>query len=112
MVTEGYKKVPSMKFANTVSVGDYLWSGGSGLVKVKSVTSEVLTGVYAPLTSTGTLLVDDLLSSSYANLISHQVAHVAFLPYRIFPWILQVQNEVGYECCASAKPQNDYWLSI
>ena len=88
-------KSPSMKFASTVRVGNYLWSGESGLVRVKSVTSQVMKGAYAPLTSTGTLLVDDLLASSYAHLSNHEVAHFAFLPYRIFPQALQIQEEVG-----------------
>ena len=88
MVTDNANMPARMKFANTVSVGDYLLSGGSGLVRVSSVTSQVLTGVYAPLTSTGTLLVDDLLASCYANIGSHHLAHVAALPFRLFPQIL------------------------
>ena len=88
-------KSPSMKFASTVRVGNYLWSGESGLVRVKSITSHVLKGAYAPLTSTGTLLIDDLLASSYAHLSNHEVAHFAFLPYRMFPQALQIQEEVG-----------------
>merc|ERR1711913_181560 len=89
-------KAPGMRFASTVRVGDYLWSGGrSGLVRVKSVTSQLMTGVYAPLTTTGTLLVDDLLASSYAHLVNHKVAHWAFLPYRLFPQALQIQDQVG-----------------
>ena len=57
----------SMQLAKTVSVGDYLWSSGAGLVRVSSVTSQVETGVYAPLTYTGTILVDDILASCYAQ---------------------------------------------
>jgi len=94
-VTDDTSKTPSMKFANTVRVGDYLWSGESGLTRVKSVTSQRMTGVYAPLTSTGTLLVDDILASTYAHLASQKVAHLAFLPYRMFPKALQIQDELG-----------------
>merc|ERR1712203_666300 len=83
-----------MKFANTVGVGDYLLSGGSGLVQVKSVTSQVLTGVYAPLTSSGTVLVDDLLASCYADVGSHHLTHMAALPFRTFPQILQVEGDM------------------
>jgi len=92
MVTDNVDEKPSMKFANTVGVGDYLLSGGSGLVQVKSVTSQVLTGVYAPLTSTGTVLVDDLLASCYAHIGSHHLAHLAALPARIFPQILEAEG--------------------
>jgi len=94
-VTENVNKSPGMRFANTVRVGDYLWSGGSGLTRVTAVTSRVLKGVYAPLTSTGTLLVDDLLASSYAHLANHEVAHLAFLPYRLFPQALSMQDQFG-----------------
>jgi len=92
MVTDNVDEEPSMKMANTVSPGDYLLSGVAGLVQVKSVTSQVLTGVYAPLTSTGTLLVDDLLASCYAHIGSHRLAHLAASPFRIFPQILQVEG--------------------
>jgi len=94
MVTDNVEKEPSMKFANTVGVGDYLMSGGSGLVQVKSVTAKVQTGVYAPLTSTGTVLVDDLLASCYAHIGSHHLAHLAAYPFRTFPQILQVEGEM------------------
>jgi len=97
MVTDNLDKRPSMRFANTVSVGDYLWSGGSGLTKVKSIVSKVQTGVYAPLTSTGTILVDGLLASCYAHLASHDLAHLAFLPFRSFPQLLE--EKIGVLPC-------------
>ena len=78
-----------MMFASSVRVGAYLLSGRSVLTRVTAVTSRVLTGVYAPLTSTGTLLVDDIQASCYANVLSHRLAHALSLPIRLFPQILQ-----------------------
>ena len=84
---------PTMKFASTVRVGDHLVSGRSGPTKVTSVTSRLETGVYSPLVATGTLLVDDLLASCYADWSSHDLAHLATLPYRLLPQLLKA--EVG-----------------
>ena len=96
MVTENVDKAPAMTFAHHVREGHYLWSAESGPTKVKSVASKSHVGIFAPLTSTGTFLVDDLLVSCYAHLSSHAVAHLAFLPFRTFPHILK--DEVRTAC--------------
>ncbi|CAL7937556.1 unnamed protein product [Xylocopa violacea] len=41
-------------------------------------------GIYAPLTTEGTVLVDDVVASCYAFVDNQELAHLAFLPYRMW----------------------------
>ena len=41
-------------------------------------------GIYAPLTSEGTVLVDDVVASCYAIVDNQELVHLAFLPYRMW----------------------------
>ncbi|KAG7294861.1 hypothetical protein JYU34_022760, partial [Plutella xylostella] len=73
-------------FAADVVPGDVVLTRGSGAVLVPSRVVAVdyveLKGVYAPLTSEGTILVDDVLASCYAVVASHGAAHGALAPLR------------------------------
>lgn len=73
-------------FAANVEIGDVLLTRGpagvmrpSRVISMKYVTKR---GVYAPLTATGTILVDDALASCYAIVSSHSLAHTAMTPLR------------------------------
>lgn len=50
------------------------------IVKVRQIVS---TGVFAPLTLTGTVVVDGVLASCYATIDSQSIAHWAFTPIRL-----------------------------
>lgn len=73
-------------FAINIKVGDVLLTRGQGSVMRPSrvVNTRMVSkrGVYAPLTRTGTIIVDDALASCYALVRSHALAHAAMAPLR------------------------------
>lgn len=75
-------------FAERLRVGDTLLVKGDNseemiedvIVQIKTV---VRTGIYAPLTSTGTIVVNNVVASCYAVVDSQSLAHWAFAPMRL-----------------------------
>lgn len=51
-------------------------------VIVKSVKIETGLGIFAPLTLSGTALINGVLVSNYAHLADHDISHGAFFPLR------------------------------
>ncbi|UJR18730.1 hypothetical protein I4U23_005637 [Adineta vaga] len=71
--------------ANQVKVGDILRVLSNGQLVSSPVVRLILemkTGFYAPLTTTGTILVNDVAASCYANVQSHDAAHFYMGPLR------------------------------
>jgi len=77
------------KIANQLTAGDVIYQNGHA-VKVLSVYSSVIdSGMYAPLTASGTVVVDGVAASNYAtsslaSWVPHSVIHAAFLPVRAY----------------------------
>ena len=73
-------------YAGNVAPGDTILvtrgQAGVRVTRVASVSVTSSTGVFAPLTRSGNLVVDGVLASCYAVIDSQTVAHVAFLPVR------------------------------
>ncbi|CAF1500928.1 unnamed protein product, partial [Didymodactylos carnosus] len=83
-------------FAGKVRVGDYLQIvTGANLShgKVVDVKLRKSEGFYAPLTSTGKIVIDNVLASNYADIDNHYLAHVAMKPYK---WWLQMFGLTSY----------------
>ena len=75
-------------FAKNIKVGQYVLTaaieGGFVASRVNGVESFVNAGVYAPLTAEGTVVVDGVVASCYAEVKSHNLAHMAIWPYRMW----------------------------
>lgn len=77
-------------YVNRITTGDLLYVRDSlhpsepitmrRVVNVKEVT---LSGVYAPLTETGTIIVDDIVASCYALFPSDTISHWSMFPVRL-----------------------------
>ena len=70
--------------------------------RVASVEMRVLTGVFAPLTSSGNLVVDNVVASCYAVVDSQWVAHAAFAPLRLMSSVWPQDQKNGINWYAQA----------
>merc|ERR1719402_632421 len=104
MVHKQGDTMPRMQPAHMVEEGDDLVTKDLKKDKVVSISSEESEGLFAPLTSTGTLLVDGLLVSCYAHTYSHHMAHAWFTPARWIHGLLdteQTQQQDGMRLYSS-----------
>ena len=88
--------------ARGVKIGDTVYVKqneliGTGTVKEISIVYEK--GVYAPVTSSGTILINDVHTSCYFDVLSHEWSHRAMgvvrAMYHVSPWMLQWISSVG-----------------
>ena len=78
----------SPTYARNVQVGQYLYTTGRDYSlrteRIIDVTSKLSRGVVAPLTTRGTIVVDDVIVSCYAVIESENIAHAVFAPVRFW----------------------------
>ena len=83
-------------FAIDIQAGDYVFvvdvtnKLGPKPAKVTKVETRTFSGLYAPLTAQGNLVVDDVLVSCYAATEAHTLAHLAFAPLRLWYNLLDI----------------------
>ncbi len=83
LLNVGTDEKADFKPASDVKHGDlltYFDSANNSFISVTVLDIENIykTGVYAPLTKTGTIVVDDILASCYSMVKSHKMAHFFF----------------------------------
>ena len=89
--------------ARDVNVGDTVYvKGDQGAIEedaVHSISSVFAKGVYAPVTLSGTILVNDVHTSCYFDVLSHEWSHramgIARAVYRVSPWMVQWISNIG-----------------
>ena len=88
--------------ARDVKVGDTVYvKGKHGVEKdaVQGISTVYEKGVYAPVTLSGTILVNDVHTSCYFDVLSHEWSHramgVARAVHYVSPWMLQWISGVG-----------------
>lgn len=69
-------------------------NGPFKLVRVVEIKSEMRVSAYAPLTNAGTMIVDGVVVSCYAHLNNQNLAHLGFLPVRIFDKLYTVYFKI------------------
>ena len=75
-------------YAKKVKPGDHILrvkqdsaKAGLGAMAVTQITEESnMAGIYAPLTTSGTIVVNGVVASCYSNICSHSIAHVSLAP--------------------------------
>jgi len=81
---------PDTVFAVNVKLGNYvqvLDGDEQRWEKVVAIDISMRSGIYTPLTTEGTILVD-ILASCYSDFTLQSVADFAFLPMKMFPGLL------------------------
>lgn len=101
-------------FADKIEEGDYLLVNIQENLeprKVRRVSAVLSRGVYAPLTSQGTLIVDSIAASCYAVVDSQKVAHWSFAPYRVansvWRWLAPTTSQKDNNSSISTKNQQN-----
>ena len=77
------EEIVTYDFENKIKMND----------KIQSIMIEPIEGYVAPLTMSGTLLVNGMLASCYAVVDSHSIAHTAMAPVR---WWYMINQQFSH----------------
>lgn len=113
MLLKGNLSSQETVFAEKLKVDDVLLVKDSSNLSlsedlVSKIEPVLLTGVYAPLTKTGTVLVNNIAASCYAVVDSQSIAHWSFAPVRL---IVNIQEGFGRMWHLIGKPITGWEIS-
>ena len=110
-------------FAGRLKIGSFVYvmdttTSGSNPVRarVTDISRVHGTGLYAPLTASGTMVVDDVIVSCYALVDSHVIAHATMTPLRIGHRVKEFfrEHSIGvfdYLSAQSTEIQGVHWYA-
>lgn len=78
----GFKK-PGYLAASKVEVGDAILDQSFERQQVTKIETRQMLGIYAPLSQSGRLIVDDFTTSCFASKVNQNVAKAVMLPLRL-----------------------------
>ena len=101
-------------YARKIKIGHYILTVNENGVFdqsiVKSISRINAVSLYAPLTSEGTIIVDGVVASCYAN-VPHTIGHIGMWPYRM--WRQYISNsDPTEEMSTYVKLNKDYVMPI
>ena len=114
MRRQGDTNPPRYLQANRLRLGDHIFSLSSSNERMREIVMIHETkrnDAYAPLTESGTLVVDELIVSCYAQYEHHSLIHAFMFPFRM--WHKIKSHSLGFH-----EPSNDLhayvrlWLSV
>ena len=112
--------------ASAVQVGDALVTPSAAAavttVKITSITQVQREGLYAPVTKTGTIVVNGVVASNYIALppalqswtsfdVQHWLQHMAYTPYRFYCGVMGCQDET-FDPVTGLSPVVMAWLPV
>ncbi|CAJ0959560.1 unnamed protein product, partial [Mesorhabditis belari] len=109
-----------MIFAEDIRVGDCLYTLGADRnllsTKVQSVSVVRERGVYAPMTNSGDLFVNDIYASCHnvvkANTLSHTFLHLADNVNQVIRSLFQKHHDIQDETSGHLPPSTEFFLKM
>lgn len=111
-----FKDADNAVFAENLTLSDSIIESSGKQANIVSIKKVSFKGVAAPLTESGTALIDGYWASNYAFYENHRKAHLAFWGYRtgakLFGERVSGRNEKGILKYASFLMQVKKWMGL
>ena len=103
-------------FAKDLVKGDKLFlmteSGSMKYAEITELDEVYEQGAYAPLTEHGTLIVNNVLASCFANTPYHGLVHAAFYPYIVWSTTFAAQSKIEQSDSQQSSYVNAYVIAL